>query len=125
MLRVVGLHQHLLPPRRPPRDALGSLPLPQLSSSAIECGGVLSPSAEFSCGRRAWARPLLAEAPGPASPCSALTSLMIPWFGWLLALTSVFLCCSALLRKSLSQLFSRRKAPRLRLCSLEARMCLG
>lgn len=44
-------------------------------------------------------------APGPASPCSVLMSLMNPWLGWLLALTDVFSCCSALLRTRLSRFF--------------------
>lgn len=81
-LRVVGLCWHLLTPWHPHRDALGSLLLPQLSSSDVERRGVPSPPAEFSCGWTAWTWPLLAEAPGSASPCSAVTSLTNPWLGW-------------------------------------------
>lgn len=64
-------------------------------------------------------------APGPASPCSVLMPLMNPWLGWLLALTDVFSCCSALLRTRLSRFFSGRQAAMSCLCSFEAGTCLG
>lgn len=58
-------------PWRPRRDVFWSLPLPQLSGSAVERGGV-PPPAKFSCGQRNW----LAQPP-PA--CTDVFNERLAW----------------------------------------------